>query len=170
MEPLACFSESTDKNIRPDLRLYNPGPLVGVNNNNCDVIIDVRVSDPVCNSHLRGDAIGKAEREKENKYQSHADVANLCFIPMIFESFGRISKKAKTLVKALVKRIYEQDPEQVTESRELHYWNKRISASLQRSQAEVMLYRYYRVMSGVNGTECAYDDSIVSSVSSDIAV
>ena len=102
----------TDKNIRPDLRLYNPGPLAGVNNNNCDVIIDVRVSDPVCNSHLRGDAIAKAEKEKENKYQSHADVANLCFIPMIFESFGRISKKAKTLVKALVKRIYEQDPEQ----------------------------------------------------------
>src|SRR6202008_928354 len=110
VEPKACFFASTDTLIRPDLRISNPGPLVGVNNNNSDVIVDVRVCDPLCSSHVNSDAIAKAETEKERKYQAHADVANVCFIPAVFESFGKMNKRTKTLVKALVKRIYEQDP------------------------------------------------------------
>ena len=40
----------------------------------------------------------------------------------------------------------------------------------QHTQAEVMLLRYNRVVSNINGSDCALDECVVTSVVSDIAV
>ncbi len=125
-EPRGCFSHSTDKQLRPDIRLFNPGALSGIRNNQMDIVVDVRITDPLCSSNISSDSITRAEQQKCRTYQQHSYISNLYLMPIVMESFGRFSEQTTALVKALVKRVFMRNPDQLPECRLLHYWYKRI--------------------------------------------
>ena len=166
--PRGVFYKSTDKNIQPDLHLQQPGVLCG--NGSADISIDVRITDPVATSHVGSDSIMLSELEKIRKYKVHADAAGYVFMPIVVETFGRWSEQLQQLVKGLVKRIFEMDPDAMCESRLMHYWRKRISTVLQRYQSELFLARYHRLAIGLNGKECSLDECVVDTVMNDVAL
>ena len=133
-------------------------------------MLDVRVCDPVCRNNLHVDAIDKAEKEKQRKYGPHCTASNMCFVPVVMESFGRWSEQTTALVKALVRRVFDRDPDFMAESGLMHYWVKRLSCVLQRTQAETILNRYNRVSFESNGSDCVMDECVVTSVMSDVVV
>ncbi len=97
-------------------------------------------------------------------------VSNLFLVPVVMECFGKFSELIISLVKALVKKVYEKNPYKMPECSLLHYWYKRLSCVLQRSQAELVPNRFDRVLLRHSGSEYSYDECIISSAISDIAV
>ena len=67
-------------------------------------------------------------------------------------------------------RAYERDPDYMVLSRLVHYWIKRLSCVLQRTQAEVMLNRYNRITYECNGSDCMQDECVVTTVMNDVVV
>jgi hypothetical protein len=169
-EPRGCFAASTDQAIRPDIRMYQPGSLAGIRNNMQDIVVDVRITDPLCSSNINGDSIRRSEQDKYRMYQQHSYVANLHLVPVVMECFGKFSELTSSLLKALVKRVYQRNPDHMPECRLIHYWTKRFSCVLQRCQAELVLSRYDRVQMRHSGNEYCVDECMVSSVVSDVAV
>ncbi len=71
-EPRGCFAVSTDQQLRPDLRLSRPGALVGIRNCQQDIVVDIRITDPLCSSNISTDSIKRSEQDKYRTYQQHS--------------------------------------------------------------------------------------------------
>ncbi len=165
--PVGCFSNpSTNSdgevitfgNLRPDLRLFMGGSVVGLKEDNRDVVADVRITDSTGPSQI-GKGIPRAEKEKIGKYGLASDANGLVFAPLVIEMLGQFSEKTNHFVNSLVHTLWEKEPELFPESVLLRYWRKRLSSVLQRYNALSLMARYQRATPATNGTDCVFDES-----------
>ena len=122
---------------RPDLLLEGQGK------NGRDLLLDITVSHPTCNSYVgrackeRGHTIKKRRQEKNNKYLKKCEDQGACFSPLALESFGLAAKEMLDLISNLVKKASELL--HIDFALLLSYWKKRISTTLQVYTAKFIL-------------------------------
>ena len=85
--------------IRPDLSVVIPGH---------HYLIDVRVTHPLCPSHVSAACIKRlgatfnAEQEKRRKYDQLTHGLKAEFVPFVVESLGGITKTSQTLLDNII--------------------------------------------------------------------
>lgn len=147
-EEFGCFKKALPHdNRRPDLSLVS-----------LNMILDVRVAQvysPTARHQLTLTQAAKTERaaevaykEKMRKYGSIAQANRLRFMPMVFESTGRIEKSALELLKQWFERgALFHKISKVTVTR---YWLRALSVALQRSMASAILQRSHHLIAGLS--------------------
>jgi hypothetical protein len=146
IEEIRCFQEAVpNSNLRPDISIYNY-PVQP--NSRKKLILDVSVTHPTLitsNRTLsRNEALQPCRAanlcyaRKQTKYMDISIANNLEFLPIIFETTGKIHPKTECFIDRLLTQMLTN-----TESRTssvLHfYWYARISCSLQKSIVEVLV-------------------------------
>ena len=155
LEPLLNHASSSR---RGDFLFHNPD-LPGVHefrnsSPTADVIGDVKVSFPCADSYLKQGSHAKegftaldAYKKKVLKYESNnldlLQGRNL--IPISIESFGRFHPSVKPFIAALCAKAAVISG--VSKSVLCNYWINRISVSLQKNIAKMMLSRVERIVS-----------------------
>ena len=143
-EEVGCFrGVAPDNNRRPDLSIFN------LPTHTRKVICDVSITCPVPvvgegnlsrNSAARvGRAAEKAKRAKVSKYGELAARSQLEFLPLIFESTGRMENLTMELVATTVRQMSRGDDAVYNAMR--RYWDARISFCLQKMIADAILKR-----------------------------
>jgi hypothetical protein len=78
------------------------------------IMIDVSVITPTCESYIRNGKQGKhaADREKQktDKYDAFARALGYRFVPFVLESYGRVGKQARALLRLLADE-HSNDPD-----------------------------------------------------------
>ena len=148
MEELGCFRGSDPNcNKKPDLSLFNYP--------NClkqKLILDLSLAHPVPilgsvelsrnQAILPNRAGNKRVHEKRIKYQQIADANNLEFLPIIFETTGRMHPlTAKFFDDTIEYMAYSQVQSNIMKSVSSLYWSARISCCIQKSIANSILSR-----------------------------
>ncbi len=72
------------------------GSVVGLKEDNRDVVADVRITDSTGPSQI-GKGIPRAEKEKIGKYGLASDANGLVFAPLVIEMLGQFSEKQTTI-------------------------------------------------------------------------
>jgi hypothetical protein len=169
-EPIGCFVNTTDTNMRPDVRLIRPQL-----NNQCvhDVVLDISVTHPSNKSCLTkgsdvhvGGAAKIREDSKNNQYNKIAKSNSLHFIPCVAETYGRLGNQFIRLIDDLVKAAFENNNNSnISYSLLSEYWTKRISCALQISNARLLLNRTARIAGGsvLHNDEARFPDTILYS-------
>jgi hypothetical protein len=149
IEETRAFQEAfPDCNLRPDMSIYNY--------HYHKVVADVSVTHPIPissstvlsrNAALQPcRAAEKARRRKIAKYSTVSDANNLEFLPIIFETTGKMHPETEIFVKEILQKACEDIP--LVHHSVLHsYWYTRISCSIQKSVAEAILTKS-RVVNG----------------------
>lgn len=146
-EPIECFpfsDTSVVKRTRPDIRLCNVGNMPLSIKDVCnikDILVDVSI---VHASSAR--AMAYAANEKNSKFRRHAIDNNMWFFPLIMDHYGKWNKDMKNLVHDLCQKIYLSNPDSLPLSRVFVYWNRRLSVTFHRLQAQLVLKRWKRVV------------------------
>jgi hypothetical protein len=169
-EPVGCFVNTTDTNMRPDVRLSRPKL-----NKQCyhDIVLDISVTNPSNKSSLTkrsdihaGGAAKIRENSKNNQYNKIAKANSLHFIPCVAETYGRLGPQFITLIDDLVKAAFENNNNSsISYSLLSEYWKKRISCALQISNARLLLDRTARIAGGsvLHNDEARFSDTILYS-------
>jgi hypothetical protein len=148
-----------DDNHKPDISIVNPPP------GSCStapLLLDISITSPLTGVQAgiysfiplqAATKAGKAAMEraqcKDNKYRplcrpNELGQARYSFIPIVYETTGRMHKKLKTFLKAAVKeaaRLKKIDDDNI-----MAYLLKRLSVSLQKSLAKSVLKRCEMLM------------------------
>ena len=150
--------------IRPDLSLVIPGH---------HYLIDVRVTHPLCPSHVSAACIKplgatfSAEQEKRKKYDQLAQGLKAEFVPFVVESLGGITKTSQTLLDNIILACSEHQsiwsPQEL--KRELY---GAIAVAIQQGNARAMTAGHYWSISStqVRQQQPSASPSSVSSSSS----
>jgi len=173
-EPYGLFAKAEGKdsdisNKRPDIQIIDPGydvfkPLIQYQHDH--IILDISVTNPMADYHTTSHCIGSVESKKMNKYDAVSKQHNLCFKPVVFETFGGWSEFTKSFVTALVKRIHLKNNNGFhTEELTLDYWRRRIATVLQRSQSDLFINRIGDLTTKMNGVDRSnHDENLSTSV------
>jgi len=151
-EPLNCFPDDLVGGIKPDIKLYQPRFIKGCNDN---YVLDVSVTH-ACNissinfksDKKKGISARKREISKNTTYLKPANNNNLHFIPVVFETHGRVGNDAIKLIEDLIKRGWNTHGRVMPLSVIREYWNKRISVALQKGNARMLLGRTAKIYQG----------------------
>ena len=150
---------------RGDLLIYNPGllnkniPEIKDNQVNSDVILDVTISFPCAKSYVskaakeQGATSEKAYKDKVNKYPDEI-LRNKVFIPIAIESFGFFHLSIKPLISAFCSKA--SDISGIPHSVLVNYWINRLSATLHKHIARMMISRVDRVVSSLPSKPSVY--------------
>lgn len=169
-EPIGCFVNTIDTNMRPDVRLIRPNL-----NKQCvhDVVLDISVTHPSNKSSIdkrsdikEGGAAKIRENKKNKQYKKIANNNNLHFIPCVAESYGRLGKQFINLIDDLIKAANtNNNNSNIPHSLSVEYWYKRLSCVLQISNARMILDRTARIAGGsvLHNDEARFDDTILYS-------
>ena len=134
---------------RPDLRLHGWG------REGRDLDVDFSIPFSGSDKYLhhclndKNYALSNIERTKNNKYKERCEQNNIDFLPLCIDTFGCPTKTTVNLVLKLVKRAAEvsQIPKHILS----FYWKKRISTSIQKCNARLMINATKRIFE--DGTE-----------------
>ena len=152
-EEIGCFKVVTpDNDKRPDLSFRNAAEIdSGTEVRDRPLILDVSVTDPVPGStsgqlHI-SDAAAKvpdraaeqAFKDKNTKYLQIAHDNGLSFLPIIFESTGRVHGSVVKMVKSLA--ALAEEPLKIAKDILYSNFMNRLSVVLQRSIAGSILQR-----------------------------
>ena len=142
--------------IRPDMSVILPGH---------HYLLDVRVTHPLCPSHLSAAAtrpLGatiNAEKEKIQKYSRLAQNLQAEFIPFVVESLGGITPTGQTLLNNVILACSEHQslwsPQQL--NKELY---GSISIAIQRGNAMALTAGYYWNLTATNNMQCPQPPNI----------
>lgn len=146
-EPRNCFQGSRSHS-RPDMLLIQP--LLQADDGK-NLVTDVQITHPETSSQADSASAGKgvaarlAEQAKTRFYRDKTAVANLSFTPLVLETYGRWGDQLKDFVDKLVNKIYRLEDGRVPHHAIADYYRKRISASLQKGNARLLLQRVQRI-------------------------
>ena len=115
-------------------------------------MLDIRITNPVTAEVERGTYVEEgqgareSEAEKIRKFKIPCESANIEFIPMVLESFGRwgscLTKFFNQAISAAA------DNKKIDISFVKNYWERRISMSLQKGEADAVNARIFRLLAG----------------------
>ena len=94
-----------------------------------------------------GHVINVLEKKKNDKYLNKCIRVGATFLPFVFETNGRVSNAAISLIKNLVSRAAEAS--HIPYSMLLSYWMKRLSSAIQSGNAEFLLSASKRITAHV---------------------
>ena len=125
-----------------------------------DVGIDYSVTHPSAPSYIAaaqtklGAAVSR-EQKKEQKYGDACKAVDVSFKPFVLETFGAMGSKARSFFKEAVRimenRLNDDDPRTWTATTFATMWMQRMSVSLQRGNAQAILYRAARDRKHITG-------------------
>ena len=162
LEPLLNSSVGSRRGdflfIEPGIQFCKQVPELKDLANNVEVIGDVKVSFPSSKSYLNrksykhaGVAALDGYKKKLLKYHSGPDVLlGRGFIPISIEAFGRFHPSIKPFMSAICLKASAISG--IRHSILLNYWTNRISASLQKNLAKMMLSRVDRILNASNAS------------------
>ena len=143
---------------RGDLLIAAPGltnenlPETKDKPNYSNIIVDVRVSFPCSPSYVnrasrfQGATADAGYADKISKYHT-LDLGDQVLVPVSIESFGHLHKSVKGLISSLCYRASEMSG--IPHSVLVNYWTNRLSATLQKNIAKMMLSRVDRIVSSL---------------------
>jgi hypothetical protein len=125
-----------------------------------DVGLDYSVTHPSAPSYIAaaqaklGAAVSR-EKKKEHKYGEACKAVDVSFKPFVFETYGAMGSKARSLFKGAIRimenKLNDDDPRTWTATTFSTMWMQRMSVSLQRGNAQAILYRAARDRKGITG-------------------
>jgi hypothetical protein len=153
VEEPRCFQEADpDCNLRPDLSIYN-----FPNHPRRKLILDVSVTHPVPIISSRVLSRNEASQpcraanlcfnRKNNKYSAVSEANDLEFLPLIFETTGKMHPKTETFLDRTVAEIVNTRDHPGVRSVLQFYWFARVSCCLQKCIADSILSKS-RVVNG----------------------
>jgi len=144
LEEQRCFQTAfADNNQRPDLSIFN------FPKSKKKVIIDIALAHPV--PILGNKVLSRNQAEqpyraanakfaaKERKYFNVADANNLEFLPIIFETTGKMHPKTTTFFDTVTSHMARGDAS--IKAKSVLFWSARISCAIQKSIANAILSR-----------------------------
>ena len=126
-----------DDGKRPDLLLP------GFEDDGRDLLLDVTVGTPTCQSYFEGAAnhphhtLRLLHNRKNAKYLRRCTEIGASFMPMAFETFGAASEEAMGVVAKLVQKA--SDVTKIPYSILFNYWKKRLSTTMQVQNARILV-------------------------------
>ena len=126
-----------DDGKRPDLLLP------GFEDDGKDLLLDVTVGTPTCQSYFEGAAnhphrtLRILHNRKNAKYLQRCTEIGASFMPMAFETFGAVSEEAMGVVAKLVQKV--SDVTKIPYSILFNYWKKRLSTTMQVQNARILV-------------------------------
>ena len=160
VEETGVFQEAVpDSNRRPDLSIFNhPNPKYYPNK----VIMDVSLAHPIPIDSNRvltrnqalapGRAANAAHSRKINSYSVISEQAGLKFLPLIFETTGRMHEETESAIKEIIDLYCEDKPPSAHNAIQ-HYWFGRLSCVLQRTIAN-SIFDKSRIINGRLTKQC----------------
>jgi hypothetical protein len=153
VEEPRCFQEANpDCNLRPDLSVYNYPPIYPRRK----MIIDVSVTHPVPITSARVLSRNEALQpcraanlcfnRKVTKYAAVSEANNLEFLPLIFETTGKMHPKTETFLDRTVTEILNRRNPALRSVMNF-YWYARVSCCIQKCIADAILTKS-RVVNG----------------------
>ena len=146
---ITSFQQLNENDLRrTDLLIYG----MGRNGNN--LYTDISISHPCARSYVSqacntpGHTLQMINNKKNHKYSGACANIGASFLPLAFEVFGKTSDEVLKLVHDLVEKAAEI--KQLSFSRLLSYWKRRIATTLQRENALFILNSSAHVLSAIN--------------------
>ena len=146
---ITSFQQLVENDLRrTDLLIYG----MGRNGNN--LYTDISISHPCARSYVSqacntpGHTLQMINNKKNQKYSEACANIGASFLPLAFEVFGKTSDEVSKLVYDLVEKAAEI--RQLSFSRLLSYWKRRIATTLQRENALFILNSSAHVLSATN--------------------
>ncbi len=151
-EPLRCFP-NINSNEHPDVKLIQPN-----HDPHChhDKLLDVTITHPgnktSVNRH-RADRVPCAaaterEKVKRDKFEQLSKSNLMHFVPLAVESYGQYGVDMKQFMKRTVRKAWIKSGKFTTLSVYSDYWNKRVSTSIQKTNAQMLLRQSARICAG----------------------
>ena len=93
----------------------------------------------------------RSEVEKKDLYLERCERIGASFMPLVFETFGRVSDDVTKLLKSLVRRASEIS--HIPYATLLSYWRRRLSTALQVGNAEYLMSAIKRILAHTNSSQ-----------------
>ena len=142
--------------------------------NGTKLFVDIRCTTPTTSTYVAhaaitpGYAISRGEEEKNAKYLNKCLNIGASFMPLVFETFGRVSDDVSKLVKNLVRRAAEIS--QFSYAVLLSYWKRRLSTALQVGNADFLLSAIKRILASTSCLNPHSRDSHLTALEDSLAL